>query len=97
MPAVPDHTRFAFAVPVQGAVQARYTRPTTITGPPPIQDLSVIGATGAPGHLPDQLVQVQLNQVGYQDLFSTLDPTGVPSRGMYPGTYAITTGALLKG
>lgn len=97
MPAVPDHTGFAMSVPTGGTSLARYTRPQTFTQPAPLHDLQVVAANGAPRILPDQLTQVMANRVGYQDLFSSLDPTGLPSRGMYPGTYAITTGALLKG
>lgn len=60
---------------------------TTQAPPPQPTDLRVVGAAWGPEILPDQLTQVLPGQTGYQDLFSTLDPTGAPARAMYTGTY----------
>lgn len=89
MPAVPDVTGQALTYS-----DARYT---TFAAPPPSTDLTLIGQAWAPDQLPDQLITVGTSAVGYQDLWSSLDPaTGQPARVRYGGTYPVTTGAMRR-
>jgi hypothetical protein len=58
----------------------------------------VVGSAWGPAIMPDQMVTVDTNSVGYLDLFTSLDPTGAQGRGRFGGTFVPpVTGALKLG
>lgn len=91
--AVPDHTGDHPSTSASWFTTERQT-----ATPTPRQDLTVVGSTWGPQILPDQLVTVRSSSVSYQDLFSDVDPSGMPARAMARGTYIPpVTGALKVG
>lgn len=94
--AVPDHT----GTQNYGGCDtgnAYFSMPISLRGPMPTPNLQVV-ANGyvTPQQLPDQMIQVTEQGAQYTDLFTTLTPEGIPAKGYYPGTFALTTGAMLK-
>lgn len=87
------------AVPdVTGAGRAVFddARFTSISPPPPPAALAVVGQVWAPDQLPDQMITITPDRVGYQDLFTGLDPNGAPARVRYGGTYGTVVGAMMR-
>ena len=94
---VPDHTGQQ-NYNGYGPGEMYFSAPRAVRGPMPTPNLSVV-ADGyiAPHSLPDQMIEITAQGAQYTDLFTTLTPEGIPARGYYPGTFATTTGAMLKG
>lgn len=87
--AVPDHT---------GAHPTQSTARFTVSAPMVYPAHTIIGSLGGPSILPDQVVTISPDSVGYRDLFTSLDPGGGIGRGMYQGTFAApVTGAMKLG
>jgi hypothetical protein len=87
----PDHTGGSAGVDATRYTQAQGPMPAPLTA------VAVVGTNWGPSQLPSHLVTVNPAYVGYQDLFTTLGPTGAPVAATVPGTFGHTTGALLKG
>jgi hypothetical protein len=91
--AVPDHTG---AHPAQSSQWFTQTRAQRF--PMPTPDLAIVGSSWGPQVLPDQMITINPTSVDYTDLWSSLDPSGMPARAMPRGTYVPpVTGAMKLG
>lgn len=91
--AVPDHTGNASSVN-----ESWFTTRRAVAPPAERKNLAVVGSVWGPQILPDHLVTITPTAVGYERLWSDLDPAGMPARAMAPGTYfPPVTGALKMG
>lgn len=89
---VPDHTGD------HQVVGSYYTSERPVTPPTPPQNLAVVGSAWGPNILPDRLITVHPSSVSYQDLWSDVDPSGLPARAIAAGTYIPpVTGAMKLG